>query len=471
MNTKARINNYKKLSLLLAIASLLFLGCNSVAQHEIGWEQLPQILSRIHPPEFPEQDFILTDYGAIGDGITDCTDAFRKAIEMCTQNGGGRVVVPEGIYLTGAIHLKNNVNLYISEKSTIRFSQNPADYLPVVYSRWEGVECMNYSPFIYAYEQENIAISGSGTLDGQADNDHWWPWKGKGEYGWQPGEPNQDAARGKLFEMAENGTPVEQRIMGEGSYLRPQFIQPYKCKNVLIDGVTIKNSPMWEIHPVLCENVTVQNVTVISHGPNNDGCDPESCKDVLIRNCFFDTGDDCIAIKSGRNADGRRVNVPSENIVIQDCEMRDGHGGVVIGSEISGNVRNVFAENCIMNSPNLDRALRIKTNSVRGGIVENIFLRNITVGQVADAVFRINLNYEEGDAGKFTPQIRNIWFENITSEKSNYALRIEGYERSPVRDIYLNNCRFENVSKKNILKNVAALEFQDVRINGEEISE
>jgi len=259
--------------------------------------------------------------------------------------------------------------------------------------------------------------------------------------------------------------------MGEGSYLRPQFIQPYKCKNVLIDGVTIKNSPMWEIHPVLCENVIVQNVTVISHGPNNDGCDPESCKDVLIRNCFFDTGDDCIAIKSGRNADGRRLNVPSENIVIQDCEMRDGHGGVVIGSEISGNVRNVFAENCIMNSPNLDRALRIKTNSVRGGIIEIIFLRNITVGQVADAVFRINLNYEEGDAGEYTPEIRNIRFENITSEKSNYALRIEGYERSPVRDIYLNNCEFKNVSKTNILKNVTAIEFRDVRINGEEISE
>ncbi|MBD3290939.1 glycoside hydrolase family 28 protein, partial [candidate division KSB1 bacterium] len=446
MKNYSRIIDFRNVLITLAIASLLLFGCISIAQNETGWEQLPHILARINPPEFPEQDFDITNYGAIGDGSSDCTDAFRSAIDACTKNGGGRVVAPEGIYLTGAIHLKNNVNLHISENATIRFSQDPADYLPVVYSRWEGVECMNYSPFIYAYGQENIAITGSGVLDGQADNDHWWQWKGKSEYGWEPGEPNQDAARDKLFEMAENGTPVEQRIMGEGSYLRPQFIQPYKCKNVLIEGVTIKNSPMWEIHPVLCENVTVQDVTVISHGPNNDGCDPESCKDVLIKNCYFDTGDDCIAIKSGRNADGRRVNIPSENIVIQDCEMRDGHGGVVIGSEISGNVRNVFAENCIMNSPNLDRALRIKTNSVRGGIVENIFLRDITVGQVADAVFRINLNYEEGDAGNYTPEIRNIRFENITSEKSTYALRLEGYERSPVRDIYLSNCRFANVS-------------------------
>ena len=168
---------------------------------------------------------------------------------------------------------------------------------------------------------------------------------------------------------------------------------------MLIEGVTIVNSPMWEIHPVLCQNVTVRDVSIGSHGPNNDGCDPESCRDVLIEGCMFDTGDDCIAIKSGRNDDGRRVNVPSENVIIRNCTMKDGHGGVVIGSEISGGVRNVFAEHCRMDSPHLDRALRLKNNAVRGGVVEDIYMRDVTVGQVAEAVLTIDFFYEEGDSG------------------------------------------------------------------------
>lgn len=422
-----------------------------------GWVNVPEILGRIKPSVFPVRNFLITDFGAVADGVTLCTDAFRQAIEACSGSGGGRVVVPTGQFLTGAIHLKSNVNLHISQGATIKFSQDPADFLPVVYTRFEGTECYNYSPCIYAFEQENIAITGSGTLNGQGDNEHWWNWKSIGSV---------DVST--LRQQAEDGVPVEERVYGNGHYLRPNMIQPYRCQNVFIDSVTILNGPMWHIHPVLCSNVIVTNVSVIGHGPNNDGCNPESCHDVWINNCFFDTGDDCITIKSGRNADGRRVNVPTENVVIQNCTMKDGHGGVVIGSEITGGGCNIFAEDCIMDSPNLDRALRIKTNSMRGGIIENIYLRNIIVGEVADAVFRVNYFYGEGDIGSFLPIVRNVEIRNLTCEKSTYALRLNGYARSPITDIRLINCRINNISRDNILSNIQNLGLNSVTIENME---
>ena len=250
--------------------------------------------------------------------------------------------------------------------------------------------------------------------------------------------------------------------------MRPNFVQPYKCKNILIEGVTFKDSPMWFLHPVICENVTVSNVTVEGLGPNNDGCNPESSKNVLIKNCYFNTGDDCIAIKSGRNTDGRRVNVPSENIIIQNCVMKEGHGGVVIGSEISGGVRNVFAEECIMDSPNLERAIRIKTNSIRGGVIENLFVRNLKVGEVSEAILKIDFYYEEGDKGAFTPEVKNILLENIESQKSPYAIWIKAYERSPVHGLVLKNCRFANVANNNVMENVDAPQFFGVFFNGDD---
>ena len=440
------------LSVLLCLSLLFILAGRASA----GWEQAGEILSRIKAPNFPDRDFKITDYGAVANNEKDCTDAFRRAISAAHQAGGGRVVVPSGKFMTGAIHLKSKVNLYVSDGAVINFSLEPEKYMPVVYTRFEGTECMNYSPLIYAYEQENIAVTGKGILDGQASDKNWWRWK-----------KTQGSDVNTLRDQGEKGEPVRQRIFGTGKELRPNMIQPYKCKNVLIEGVTIKNSPMWHIHPVLSTNVTVRNVRVIGHGPNNDGCNPESCKDVLIENCYFDTGDDCIAIKSGRNNDGRRVNMPSENIVIRNCQMKDGHGGVVIGSEMTGGARNIFAENCTMDSPNLDRALRIKTNSVRGGTVENVYMRNVKIGQVAEAVLKINFNYGEGDTGKFTPTVRNINMENITSGKSKYAMSISGYERSPITGIHLKNCTFSNVEKSNILVGAKNLTMENVKINGE----
>jgi len=436
-----------------------------------AWEQLPEILARIKPPVFPGRDFNVTKFGAIGDDHTDCTDAFRKAIAACNAAGGGRVVVPAGEFLTGAVHLKSKVNLHIQAGATVRFTRDAAKY-PLVFTRWEGVELMNYSPFIYAWEQEDIAITGQGTIDGNADCEHWWPWKGRPHCGWKQGEPEQSKDRNSLFDMAERAVPVEQRVFGPGHFLRPQFIQPYRCKNVLLQGVTLKNSPMWQVHPVLCSNVTVQGMTITGasanreSGPNTDGCDPESCSDVLIKDCHFNTGDDCIAIKAGRNADGRRVNVPSQNIVVQGCHMEDGHGGVTIGSEISGGVRNVFAENCRMDSPHLDNAVRIKNNAMRGGFLENIYVRNIDVGEVAAAGLSIDFFYEEGPAGKFIPVVRNVQIRHLVTRKAQHALYLRGFKNAPIEGIHITDCNFDGVIQPNVIENVNDLALHNVRING-----
>jgi polygalacturonase len=464
MKKSPRINILLLIPLLVIIipVSLRCFNPDSVAD---GWDQVPQILNQIVPPEFPDRDFFITNYGAIGDGKFDCTEAIKLAIEACHTAGGGRVIVPEGIFLTGAIHLKNNVNLHLADNARLLFSTDAHKYLPVVQTRYEGVECLNYSPLIYAYDQYNLAITGTGVLDGQADSSHWWDWAEKVERKPQQSDLDYKPDRDRLFQMGEENLPVRERVFGQDHFLRTSFIQFYMCQNILIEGVTIERSPMWNINPVLCENVTVSGVRVISHGPNNDGCNPESSKNVLIQGCYFDTGDDCIAIKSGRNGDGRRINTASENIIIQDCIMRDGHGGVVIGSETSGNCRNIFAQNCTMDSPNLERALRIKTNSLRGGIVENIYMRNVIIGNVSDAVVRIYFLYGEGDAGRHTPVVRDIFIENVTSQSSNYALYLEGYERSPITNINFMNCQFKGVKNKNIINHVTGLKMTDVYIN------
>jgi polygalacturonase len=442
------------LALAVSIALLSPLAAGQTAP--AGWDSVASILARIVPPEFPTRDFPITDFGAKADGLTDCSAAIARTIETCSREGGGRVLVPPGVFHTGAIRLRSRVNLFLAKGAVLRFSTDPAKYLPAVFTRWEGVECMNYSALIYAYDQENIAVTGEGILDGQASRANWWRWKG--------GDPScdQKAGRKRLFDLGERGVPVIGRVFGEGDFLRPNFFQPYKCRNVLVRGVTFKDSPMWFLHPVLCRNVTVDGVTVVGKGPNNDGCDPESCFDVLIRGCTFDTGDDCIAIKSGRNNDGRRLNVPSANLVVQGCSMKDGHGGVVIGSEISGGVRNVFAEECIMDSPNLERALRIKTNAVRGGLLENIYMRNVRVGEVSDAVVKVDFYYEEGDTGEHDPVLRNVVVQNVQSRKSRFPIWIRAYRRSPAERILFEDCRFENVAEPNVLENVRDVTLLDV---------
>ncbi|HEX2852468.1 MAG TPA: glycoside hydrolase family 28 protein [Opitutaceae bacterium] len=415
------------------------------AEAPAGWDALPAVLARIKAPTFPARDFPITDFGAATTS-PDCTEAIANAIAACHAAGGGRVVVPAGVFLTGAVHLKSGVNLHVSEGATLRFLTDPAKY-PIVFTRWEGVECMNFSALIYAFEQENIAVTGKGTLDGSASEDSWWGWNIK-----DPKIPvKQKIGRDPLFAMGEKGVPVAERVFGPGHFLRPNFIQPYRCKNILIEGVTINRSPMWEVNPVLCTNVTVRGLTIVSHGPNNDGCNPESSRDVLIENCVFDTGDDCIAIKSGRNNDGRRVNVPSENIVVRNCVMKDGHGGVVLGSEISGGCRNVFIEDCTMDSPNLERALRFKNNAVRGGLLENVFMRNVKIGRVLEAVLTIDLLYEEGANGSFMPTVRNVSMENVTSTGSPRVFYIVGFPGAEIDNIRITNCTFAGVEAAEVI--------------------
>src|SRR5215203_2433200 len=457
-------------TLAIGTAGVVLFPALAQAQADAWATEYPKILARIKPPTFPKKDFSILKYGAKAGGAVDCRDAINKTIDACSKAGGGRVIVPAGEFLTGAIRLRSNVNLYVAKGATLKFSTDPKAYLPLVHTRWEGMELMHLSPFIYAYEEQNVAITGEGTLDGQGKS-FFWKWHGNPRYGGNPEVLSQRPARARLYEMMDKNVPVAERIFGIGHYLRPQFIQPYKCKNVLIEGVRIIDSPMWEVHPVLCENVTIRGLHIATHGPNNDGCDPESCKDVLIDNCFFDTGDDCIAIKSGRNNDGRRINVPTENIIVRNCTMKDGHGGITVGSEISGGVRNLFAHDCKLDSPNLDHALRVKNNASRGGLLENFYFRNITVGQVAHAVITIDFNYEEGAKGGHTPVVRNYNVANLTSGKSKYGVDIQGLDKAPIYDISITNSTFDSVADGNIVKNVKGVKLENLKVNGRVVND
>tara|TARA_R110002050_G_scaffold221651_8_gene357533 strand:+ start:1463 stop:2941 length:1479 start_codon:yes stop_codon:yes gene_type:complete len=434
------------------------------------WSLMNDIIASVSVPEFPDATFNIIDFGANPDGITFNTEAFKKTIATCAEKGGGQVLVPKGKYLTGAIHLDNNINLHLEEGAEILFSTNPNDY-PIVPTSYEGVELMNYSPLIYANKKTNIAVTGKGVLNGQAGNDNWWSWCGKDEYGWKNGMPKQKDSLSlpRLMDMGQNGTPLNERLFGEGHYLRPTFLEPYECSNVLIQGVKIVNAPFWIIHPFKSNNVIIDGVTVESHGPNNDGCDPEYCKNVIIKNCTFNTGDDCIAIKAGRDAEGRRVAIKTENIVVQNCKMIDGHGGVVIGSEMSAGVSNVYVDNCTMDSPNLDRAIRLKTNSRRGGIIDGVYVRNLEVGQVKEAVLKLNMFYATytNQTGEFIPEIKNIWLENVTVKNGGeFGILAKGYKESPIKNVTLRNVNIEKVESAFSLENVSNLKLIDTYING-----
>ncbi|HTU66768.1 MAG TPA: glycoside hydrolase family 28 protein [Steroidobacteraceae bacterium] len=456
-----------------ALATLPLIRTARAAYDEItpkeAWQRAADFVRYIKAPTFPDRVFDITKYGAVADGATLNTAAIAKAIAECAASGGGRVLVPKGRFLTGAVHLQSNVELHVDEGATLLFDPDPSNY-PIVFTRWEGIELMNYSPLIYARRQKNIAITGKGTLDGQGSARNWWSWKGKWggttEYGWKEGMPTQIPARNKLFQMAEDWVPVEKRVFGDGAYLRPPFIQPYECENVLIEGVRVRNSPFWNIHPVMCRNVTLRGVDVYGHGPNNDGCDPESVNGMLIENCTFDTGDDCIAVNSGRNADGRRLSIPSQNILVRNCRMKEGHGGVVVGSQISGGARWVYAENCHMDSPDLWYAIRFKNNALRGGLLENFYYRDIDVGQVGRAAITCDFNYEEGAEGAFTPRLRNIVVERLRVKNAVRVLDSQGLPKAPVEDITLKDCSFGGVSQPSIVKYTRGVKLERVTVNG-----
>jgi polygalacturonase len=445
----------------------------TVAAETDPWKRMELVVKSIPETHFINRIYNINDFGGVADGKTLNTAAFEKAIKECAANGGGKVLVPNGKYLTGPIHLESNVNLHLEDKAEILFSLNPKDY-PIVHTSWEGTELMNYSPLIYAKNKTNVAVTGKGILNGQADKTNWWIWSGGKDYGWKKGIPSQNDPQNRevLVEMAEKGTPVSDRVFGENRYLRPNFIEFFECNTVLIKDVTIINSPFWILHPLKTNNMIIDGVTVNSHGPNNDGCDPEYSQNIVIRNCTFNTGDDCIAIKAGRDADGRRVAIPSKNIIVQNCKMIDGHGGVVIGSEISAGVNNVYVENCVMDSPNLDRAIRIKTNSKRGGVIEDVFVRNLEVGTVKECVLKLNMFYNVygSQTGNFIPTIRNINLENVTVKNGGkYSVWAEGYKESPVENITLKNVKIQKVDSVYLLKNVKNINFINTYINDKKV--
>lgn len=463
----------------LTVLSLLLCTVSCTQKPDVMTEAFAQaeaIVNAIKQPVFPDSTFLITDFGAVeGDSTALYHESINNAILACHNAGGGKVVVPQGTFYTGPITLLSNVNLHIEEGATLKFSTNPTDYFPAVLSRWEGIDCYNAHPLIYAYQAENIALTGEGTLDGQGSKTDWWYMKG-GRHTIE-GMPDQitSGGRARLFGAAENGIPVEERIMTPADALRPPFVSFMNCTSALIEGIYITNSPFWVIHPIFCQDLIVRGVRINSHGPNNDGCDPESCKNVLIENCVFDTGDDCIAIKSGRNNDGRKWNIPSENIIVRRCQMKDGHGGVVVGSEISGGYRNLYVEDCEMDSPNLDRVVRIKTNACRGGVIENLFVRNVRVNECNEAVMRINLLYEPNEDcnAAFPPVVRNVYLSNVTSQKSKYGIIIDGFEdKANVYNIHVTNCEFNNVSKGNtrisgMTENIC---LDNLKINGEVVA-
>jgi len=429
------------------------------------WDDVPNILARITPPTFPNKVFNITDYGAKS-GTSDSSDAFKKAIVAANAAGGGQVLVPNGSFVTGALTLLSNVNLHLADGATVKFSTDPKKY-PNVFTRWQGIELMNFSSFIYAYGATNVAITGAGSalLDGQGPSGPWFGYDGKRQPDWE-----------KLQQQAVDKVPPEKRVYGMGHFLKPNFIQLYKCQNILIDGVHLRNSAMWNIHPVLSSNITIRNINIYSRGGMVDGIDPESCRDVYIHDNYFDTGDDSIAIKSGRDADGLRINVPTENVVVEKNQMRGRWGALTVGSEASGGARNIFFRDCDIapgSSYHPFYAVYIKTNKRRGGIIENINVRNITGKTFDKGVIYVTMNYSLTGPGKgaiVNPVVRNITVENLTASGAPAAIQLDGLSASHIKNVKVVNSTFTNTkAAKPSIKNADGTVFTSVKINGKTI--
>lgn len=434
------------------------LAVDSPSKSPAGWDLMEVILRRIVPPAFPDRNFPITDYGAVSDGKTDSKQAFDRAIRACSSAGGGKVVVEGGTFLCeGPIHLANNVNLHVKQGATIKFGADPAKYLPAVLTRFEGTLLMGHSPRIYVRGATNIAITGKGIIDGS----------GRATLDFMKAKPR--GGSGTLRKMGAEGVPVQERVFAKDKWMRPSMIQPFECKNILIEDVTLLDSCFWVVHPVLCQNVTVRGIRVESMNPNNDGCDPDSSSDVLIENCVFETGDDSIAIKSGRDQDGWSVGRPSENIVIRNVLMGSRHSGLCIGSEMSGGVRNVFMEDCKLGS--VSSALYFKANLDRGGLVENVWARRVHADKVRDGLVRFHTTYQGYRGGNYPPVFRNYVMEDISArESASYGFNFEGAQAAPVRHVTLRRAKVENARQVMRMTNALDIVFENVFVNGGAIS-
>lgn len=401
--------------------------------------------------EFPARVCNIVNYGAIGDGKTKNTQAFANAISDCAQQGGGKVEVPPGTWLTGPIHLESNINLDIQKGAQINFSIDFKDYLPVVFSRFEGIEYYNFSPPIYAKNAHNIAITGKGSLNGEGQN--WW---------------NLSILNyiKKLYEMGEANVPVNQRIFGTTEAgLRPAFVEFVNCQRVLIKNITLVNGPMWTVHPLYSQNIVVKNINIQTQkGPSTDGVVIDSSQNVLVENTTFSTGDDAITIKSGRDNDGRRVGIPSKNIVLQNCTIDNAHGAIAIGSEMSGDVENVLAQNFTVRQAQY--GFRIKSNAERGGIAQNIWIKNLKIDALSVATIKLNTHYERRSTQykNYPPSFRNIHIDGVTCQATKDSISLIGlkddsamknidlkninilYARNGLQMDYVNNTNLSNIN-------------------------
>jgi polygalacturonase len=401
----------------------------------------------------------ITAYGAVGDGTTKNTEAFRKAIEACHRSGGGRVLVPAGTFLTGAVRLLSNVELHVAEGATIKFSTDPKDYLPLVLTRWEGTLCHNYSPFIYAFEQHNLAITGTGTIDGNAPAGQWSSW-GAG-------------ATTELRQMGEDGVPVEQRIFGEGKKLRPNMIQFFRCRNILVRDVFIKNPAMWSLHMVFSQFIVITGVHIYTTNSQGDGVDLDSSSFAYVADSRFNTNDDCVTFKSGRDADGRRVGIPTSNVLVERCKFSGRWGGITVGSEMSGGVSNVFARDCEINAPDfpgrypIKHALYIKTNQDRGGVIDGVHLRNFTGQGVEREIMDVSMYYQNGGTKGHFPQIRNITVDRMKIDGGRLVANFEGFPESHIDSVRITNSTFTTIASPNVIKDTDRLVFRNTTINGQ----
>jgi polygalacturonase len=421
----------------------------------LPWPEANDIVAATRRPVFPDVNFVVTDpqFGAKGDNKTDNTAALRKAIDAASTAGGGHVIVPGGTYVTGAIHLKSNVDLHLESGAVLKFSADATKF-PTVLTRYEGIECMNRSPMIYAYGQHDIALTGSGTLDANATSS--W---------------NKGSDRAWLESLIADGVtdPAKRVFPGSGHTARSTFIEPYNCDAVLIQGVTLKNPKFWQIHPTLCTNVTVDGVHTdpSTASSNTDGCDPESCDHVVIANCVLGAHDDNIAIKAGRDEDGRRVNVPCQNLVVVNCAMNGNWGAITCGSEQTGGIRNVFAHK--LNVTGATKfALYVKSNTKRGGFSQNINLDSVSGTFERSFVF-VTTTYNN-QTGNYPPAFGPFTIGNSSCTKAGRVFDVSGLPNAHIKGMVVANCQFSGVSNTaNILNNVDGREFTNVTLNGKPI--
>lgn len=443
--------------------SKLLVACAFLAVLTSCGSGLPEgarkILSYVHEPEFRAVDYPVSDYGVVADGLSDSRDIINAVITKCSDEGGGRVILPEGtVYCAGCINLKSNVNLVVPEGCTLLFSENPLDYLPAEPTVWEGTELYNYASLIRAYHCSNVALTGKGTVDGNATET------------FAKMRPQRSSQQDTLRQMGIDLVPVRERYFGARSIMPPNMIEPYGCKNVLIDGVTILDSPYWIIHPLFCDNVIVRNVTIDSHNKNNDGCDPEYTTNVLIENCRFNTGDDAIAIKAGRDQDAWRIGQKTADILIRDCEFSSRCNGLCIGSEMAAGVENVYMYNCHVGK--CHSAIYFKSNLDRGGFIRNVWVDNIVVDTVRTAFIRFENNYHGGRGGNHPTKFSDFTISNVRGGKSDecgfYAIGVEGV---PISNVTLRNVDLADCKTSYTLTNAENIRFENVRINGKLLPE